>query len=214
MEIKSKLKRSQIKLITKEVTALKKMRLLKGFSRKVAAPLIGVGFKQIEQIENGRVDLTNQKIKQYWLAYGFTEKQFLDICSGNISKVEKEILKVRVKVIESKRLRRSYKKIITKEAKVLRVLRRLKKFSQQEACKRCEYSRATIGHIENGRIELPLTRIMHIVDAYGLSMKDYEHHLNSDVFVTDIQDQCIEIIKGLSEEKLKAVYPLLESFKG
>jgi hypothetical protein len=44
-------------------------------------------------------------------------------------------------------------------------------------------------------------------------MKDYEYHLKSDTFVTDIQDDCINIIKKLSEEKLKAVYPLLQTFK-
>ncbi|MBT6324928.1 MAG: hypothetical protein HOJ35_03090 [Bdellovibrionales bacterium] len=44
-------------------------------------------------------------------------------------------------------------------------------------------------------------------------MKDFDYHMKSEVFVTDIQDDCISIIKGLGEEKLKAVYPLLSTFK-
>ena len=120
------LRRSQKKVITNEVTSLKKMRELKGLSRKDAAPLVGVTFKLIEQLENGRVELTKKKIAQYCRAYGFTEKQYRDICEGKIGKVQKEICKVRTKVIENNNLRRSYKKLITKEAQVLKVLRQLK----------------------------------------------------------------------------------------
>ena len=207
------LRRSQKKVITNEVTALKKMRELKGLSRKDAAPLVGVTFKLIEQLENGRVELTKKKIAQYCRAYGFTENQYRDICEGKIGKVQKEICKVRNKVIENNNLRRSYKKLISKEAKVLHVLRRLKNITQYEASRLCDYSRTAIGHIENGRIELPNSRIKFIVESYGFTMKDFEYHMKSERFVTDIQEECMEIIKGLSEEKLKAVYPLLTTFK-
>ncbi|MBT3979731.1 MAG: transcriptional regulator [Bacteriovoracaceae bacterium] len=210
---KQNLRRSQKKVITNEVTALKKMRELRGLSRKDAAPLVGVTFKLIEQLENGRVELTKRKIVQYCSAYGFSQKQYRDICEGKIGKIQKEICKVRTKIIEKNALRRSYKKIFTKEAKVLQVLRRIKKLTQDKASSYCGYSRATIGHIENGRIELSLVRIRHIVGSYGFTMKDFEYHIKSDVFVTDIQDDCISIIKNLSEEKLKAVYPLLSTFK-
>lgn len=207
------LRRSQKKVITNEVTALKKMREMKGLSRKDAAPLVGVTFKLIEQLENGRVELTKRKIVHYCLAYGFSQNQYRDICEGKIGKVQKELCKVRTKVIEQNYLRRSYKKIITKEAKVLQVLRRLKKLTQYDASLLCDYSRTAIGHIENGRIEIPNSRINTIVESYGFEMKDFEYHMKAEVFVTEIQDDCINIIKGLSEEKLKAVYPLLSTFK-
>ena len=207
------LKRSQKKIITKEVTALKKMREMKGLSRKDAAPLVGVTFKLIEQLENGRVELTKRKIAHYCLAYGFSQNQYLDICEGKIGKVQKELCKVRTKVIEQNDLRRSYKKVITKEAKVLHVLRRLKKLTQYNASLLCDYSRTAIGHIENGRIEIPSSRIKFIVESYGFTMKDFYYHMKAEVFVTEIQDDCINIIKGLSEEKLKAVHPLLSTFK-
>ena len=207
------LRRSQKKVITNEVTALKKMREMKGLSRKDAAPLVGVTFKLIEQLENGRVELTKSKIAHYCLAYGFSQKQYRDICDGKIGKVQKEICKVRIKVIEQNDLRRSYKKNITKEAKVLQVLRRLKNLTQYDASHICDYSKTAIGHIENGRIEIPNSRIKFIVESYGFTMKDFEYHMNAEVFVTEIQDDCINIIKGLSEEKLKVVYPLLSTFK-
>ncbi len=207
------LRRSQRKVITSEVTALKKMRELRGFSRKDAAPLVGVTFKLIEQLENGRVELTKKKIVQYCAAYNFSQNQYRDICDGKIGKIQKELCKNRTKVIEQNNLRRSYKKIITKEAEVLCVLRRLKKLTQYKASLLCGYSRTAIGHIENGRIELTSKRICHIVESYGFTLSDYKYHLGSDQFVTDIQDNCVSIIKGLSEEKLKAVYPLLQTFK-
>jgi transcriptional regulator with XRE-family HTH domain len=208
-----KVKRVRQKNLTKEVFALRKMRELRGLSRKDVAPLVGVSFKQIEQVENGRVELTKKRISQYCIAYGFSQEQFLNICEGKIATVKSQICDKKVRIIEHNDLRRSYKKIVTKEAQALRALRRIKGLSQDKASYICGYSRCTIGHIENGRIDIPNSRIRHIVESYGFCMKDYEYHLKSDTFVTDIQDDCINIIKKLSEEKLKAVYPLLQTFK-
>ena len=70
----------------------------------------------------------------------------------------------------------------------------------------------SIESIENGRVELRMKRIEHIVMAYGFTMKDFEYHKNSERFVTEIQDDCVKIIQGLCEDKLKAVYPLLKTF--
>ncbi len=70
--------------------------------------------------------------------------------------------------------RRSYQKIVTKECKVLRSLRRIKKISQDQASAMCGYSRPTIGHIENGRIELSEERLRHIVKSYGYKYSDFE----------------------------------------
>ncbi len=92
-------------------------------------------------------------------------------------------------------------------------MRRLKGFTQYRASIISGYSQTAIGHIENGRIEIPKKRISHIVESYGFTMNDFEYHMKSEKFVTDIQDDCIKIIKGLGEEKLKAVYPLLSTFK-
>ena len=67
--------------------------------------------------------------------------------------------------------RRSYQKKITKECRILRSMRRMRKFSQDKASKICGYSRATIGHIENGRIELSEARIRFIVESYGYAFR-------------------------------------------
>jgi DNA-binding XRE family transcriptional regulator len=49
----------------------------------------------------------------------------------------------------------SYQRIITKEVRVLKALRRMEKLSQDQASSICGYSISTISHIENGRIEIP-----------------------------------------------------------
>ena len=102
---------------------------------------------------------------------------------------------------------------MTKEAEVLQVLRKIKGISQYRASFLCGYSKTAIGHIEHGRIELPRKRIQHIVESYGFTMGDFEKHLKSEKFVTDIQDECITIIKKMTSEKLNAVHPLLLTFK-
>ena len=144
-------------------------------------------------------------------SYGF-KKEDLALCiSGKAKVVVKKysIDKSKARVVENNNLRRSYKKLITKDCETLRVLRLLKGLTQDEASSICGYSRPTIGHIENGRIELSLERIKQIVKAYGFKMKDFDHHRASESFVTDIQEECIQFIKKLSEEKLKTVQSLL-----
>ena len=116
------------------------------------------------------------------------------------------------KTVSNKRGRRFHTKIITKEVRVLQVLRILKNLSQRKASSICGYHKKAIGVIENGRVELSETRIVHIVKSYGFTMEDFERHMKSEVLITEIQDECISIIKGLCEKNLKAVHPLLLNF--
>ncbi len=95
----------------------------------------------------------------------------------------------------------------------MKVLRKLKNLSQRQASHLCGYHKTAICFIENGRVELYRDKIAHVVKSYGFTMKDFEYHMKSEKFVTDIQDECISIIKALCEDKLKAVHPLLLTFK-
>jgi len=201
------------KRLSKDAIVIKKLRQIKSLNRNEASILLGISPKTIESFENGRNRLTEEKLVRYSLLYGFT-KDDLEMClNDKMALTIKKYAPKLPKVIEHNALRRSYKKIVTKESKVLQVLRKLKGLTQYQASAYCGYSKSAIGHIEHGRIELAASRIKHIVESYGYTMKDFEYHLNSEVFVTQIQDDCINIIKKLSEEKLKAVYPLLSTFK-
>ena len=201
------------KEISKNALAIRKLREIKGLDRKEASVLLEVGHKTIESFENGRSPLTKEKLTKYIARYGFTTEDFELCLNGKVSQVREKYLPKKIKVIDNNSLRRSYKRLIGKEAETLKVLRRLKGYSQYKASAFCGFHKSAIGHIENGRIELSEQKIIHILDSYGFTMYDFEYHMKSEKFVTDIQDECMSIIKGLSEEKLKAVHPLLQSFK-
>lgn len=200
------------KEIQTEAIILRKLRELKGFSRKEASILLGLNFKAIERFENGRTNLNQGKIEKIINAYGYSYQDFCLCKEGKTDHVQLKFGPQRPKVIENNSLRRSYRRLVTKEVKTLKVLRRLKGLTQYQASTFCGFHESAIGHIENGRIEIPAQKIQHIVKSYGFSMAEFEYHLKSDQFVTDIQDNCINIIRALSEEKLKAVYPLLQTF--
>ena len=196
-----------------ETLALRKMREILNLDRKQASILVEKSAKQLEKIENGFVELTPHLIKNFIKNYGFSFANFELLVSGKVRQVRKSLSSQGQKVIENNSLRRSYKKIITKEAETLTTLRKLRELNQYQASYLCKYHRTAMGHIENGRIELPSSRIQHIVKSYGFTMRDFDYHMKSERFVTDIQDECLSIIKGLDESKLKVVHSLLLTFK-
>lgn len=200
-----------IKNITKESLALKKIRALKGLSRKEASILVGVTHKTIEKMENGRTLMSDDKIRIYLSAYGISKSEFADCLMGNTYALKKKLAPKRPKVVEDNSLRRMYKKLITKEVKVLISLRKMRGVSQYQASLICGYSRPTIGHIENGRIELPKHRITHIVESYGFSMNDFEKQMSSSIVVSDLQEKCISQLRKLSGPSLETAYTLLST---
>jgi transcriptional regulator with XRE-family HTH domain len=208
-----KIPRCRQKIMLPETIALRKMRNFLKLDRKSAAILIEKSSKQLEKIENGYVEVTPQLINHFVTNYGFSLKNYELLVAGKVEQVKNSLCPKKEKVLENNSLRRSYKKVIIKEARALQVLRRLQGLTQYKASYLCGYSRTAIGHIENGRIEIPKSRICHIVKSYGFTMKDFEYHMKADVFVTEIQDDCISIIKALGEDKLKVVFPLLSTFK-
>jgi transcriptional regulator with XRE-family HTH domain len=94
--------------------------------------------------------------------------------------------------------RRSYQRIITKEVRVLRALRRMEKLSQDQASSICGYSRPTISHIE-----IPLSRIRHIVLSYWFEFRKFEELMKEEVLRDEVIELCHERMLRLSEEKLK-----------
>ena len=205
--------RCKQKVMLPETLALRKMREILNLDRKSAAILVEKSSKQLEKIENGFVELTPLLISKFIKSYGFSVANFELLVAGKVGQVCQKLRTPKKRIIENNSLRRSYKKIITKEAETLKALRRLRGLSQYQASHLCRYHRTAIGHIENGRVELPRLRIQHIVQSYGFTMDDFEYHMKAEVLVTEIQEECISIIKGLCEKNLKAVHPLLLNFK-
>ena len=163
-------------------------------------------YKSIEKIENGRDKLSPVRLSKILDAIDISNEEFLKLKQGKGITEQ-----VRLKNVLEHRDRRSYKKIITKEAKVLKTLRRMKDISQDKASALCGYSRPTIGHIENGRIAIDRSRILHIISCYGFKYLDFERYLKVDNLRDEIIDHCLKKLKILSDEKLGHVWGIIDS---
>ena len=205
-------KKLKAKRISTEHLALKELRLKKNWTLKDAGMRLGLSSKSVGAIENGRVLLPKKRIEEIVNSYGLTYLDFertRRIIKREGSKRKRRRYKNRVLQNSD---RRSYQKIITKECRVLKSLRRMKKFTQDKAAKLCVYPRATIGHIENGRIELSRSRIDHILKAYSISYSQFEGCLNKTQLRDEIIEECVQKIESLEDKKLELVKNLLESF--
>ncbi len=110
-----------------DAIALRRLREIKGLNRKEAGCLLNISYKSVEKFENGRTTLNRSRIEQIVRSYGLTYGDFLLYREGKSEQIQKRFCHKREKVIENNKARRSYKKVITKEVKVLQVLRKLKK---------------------------------------------------------------------------------------
>jgi len=199
------------KLPTYSIVA-RRMRETQKYTRKDAAILLGLNYKMLEAIENGRRELSNSELLNMGGKYGFNSKDIESIISGKVvQRTNRKDSNATQKICNISR--RSYKKIIKKENEVLKTLRLIKGYSQYKAGALCGYPKATIGHIENGRIELSEDRIRHIVKNYGFKFDVFQSHMGKNTLYHQILDDCNSILKDLSEEKLQAIHGILMSFK-
>lgn len=187
-------------------TALRKARILKCLSRKDLAKKLNVSYKAIEKIENGRDKLSEERLQNIIKAIGITHEEFLKIKQG-----KKIITILKPKKVITNIDRRSYQRLITKEVRVLKSLRKMREISQDQASALCGYSRPTIGHIENGRISLDKERIAHIVNSYGFTSQDFDRYIQMDRFRDEIIDHCVSKLNKLTDDKLSLALGVIDS---
>jgi len=187
--------------------ALRRSREVMKITRSEMAVRLKVSPQAIEKYESGRALIDDEKIQRYLSALDLTRTDFQKIKRGKgISRNRRK------KSVISNEHRRSYQKHITKEVRVLKVLRQMKNLTQDQASAVCGYSRPSIGHIENGRIELSLDRIQHIVSNYGFEMCEFHRLMNEEILRDEILERSIQKLMNLPEEKLKIVSNLILSF--
>lgn len=184
--------------------AIKRARELFKVTKVELARRLNVSVKTIDRLENGDAPLNEAKINEVLSALGISIEEFLKVKKGRSLNSKK-----RLKVVTENFQRRSYKKVITKEVQILKTLRKMKGISQDQASSLCGYSRPSIGHIENGRIELDQDRITHIVSSYRLEMSEFQRFMNEEILRDEILEKCLSKMMGLSEEKLKLIQSLL-----
>lgn len=192
--------------LSSDVKVIRRARELSKVSRNQLGQLLGISNKAIEKIENGRMRLSASRITEILEALNLKQSDLIRIKKG------KDLLKPKRKlIVTSNNLRRSYKKLITKECRVLKSMRKQKGFSQDHASHLCGYSRPSIGHIENGRIELSKERIIHILKSYGYKYQEFESNFEKKELRDQVIDSCFEKINKLDDTKLDIVKNLLGS---
>ena len=195
------------KNVTSELKAIRLAREKLGITRQELAESLGISYKAVEKIENGRMPLSVERKAEILKILGIDEQRL-----KRIKKAGVVVPKEKTKTVFENAQRRSYRRVITKEVRVLRLLRIMKKLPQDRASTICNYSRPTIGHIENGRIEIPMERIRHIVTSYGYQFSKFEELMKEEVLRDEIVESCTQKLISLSEDKLKLVQSVLANF--
>jgi transcriptional regulator with XRE-family HTH domain len=195
------------KNISAELRAIRLAREKLGITRYEMAESLGITYKAVEKIENGRMPLSPERKAEILKLLGIDEYRL-----KRIKKCGVVVPKKQLKTVFENSQRRSYRRVITKEVRVLKLLRMMKKLPQDKASAGCGYSRPTIGHIENGRIEIPLSRIRHIVSSYGYEFSKFEQLMKEEVLRDEIIEFCTQKLLSLSEDKLKLVQSVLANF--
>jgi transcriptional regulator with XRE-family HTH domain len=193
--------------ISSELRAIRLAREKLGITRQQLAKSPGISYKAVEKIENGRMALSNDRKNEILNLLGIDEYRLKRIKKAGIV-----IPTEKIRTVFENSQRRSYKRIIIKEVRVLKLLRNMKNIAQDKASSLCGYSRPTIGHIENGRIEIPLSRIRHIVISYGYEYSKFEELMKEEVLRDEIIESCTQKLLSLPEDKLKLVQSVLANF--
>lgn len=168
---------------------------------------LNLSLEAVKKYEKGGAIIDERKIQKYLLALDLTDEDFQKIKKGKgITRNRKQ------KTVFSNSQRRSYRRVITKEVRVLKILRQMKNLTQDQASSICGYSRPSIGHIENGRIELDNDRISHIIKSYGFEKGEFQRLMDEEILRDEVLHTCFNKMLALSEEKLKLVSSLLQSF--
>ena len=195
-----------------DASCLKRLRQNLGFNRTEAQKLLGMSISSIKRYETGVTPLTKSKLEQFLTGYCVNHHEYLNFKVGKETKFLKPKVPQQPQVIKNKNLRRSYKKVITNEARAITRLRRQKGISQCEASRLCGWSRCSIGHIEHGRIELTEKKINHILSCLGITMKKFRAYANIGPERESIEEECIKIIQGLEYKKLSNIHTILKTF--
>lgn len=206
-----RLAKLRLKAITEASRTIRALRLLKGLSRQDAGRLVGVSAKAFERIENGRGLMKPERIEKYVSALGYTMLDFRDTAPKArevLAGLEKSFA---ARPRPPRKIRRNLHKIITKETRVIRILRRRSKLTQYQAAATCGYANSIFGQIENGRIELPRDRIEHIVCALGYAVLEFDRLMKAEILRDEMIEQCTQYLESLEDNKLDSAQLIIKT---
>jgi hypothetical protein len=113
--------------ISEFAVLIKKMRLVRKLRRKQAAHFLPFDHKNLEKLENGRGNISTEQFKLIQSTYGFTDSDVRALLLGKYKAVEKAQEPKQRITTKNRKDRRFCHRKITRECKVLKEMRLLKK---------------------------------------------------------------------------------------
>lgn len=197
--------------LARTALALKAARLKRGLSRKDAAKLLGWSPGSFEQIENARCNISEARAQHILAAYEVTPEDFAQILRDPKRVIAQFCNDGRRDPSVERKPRRNHFKIVTKEVRVLRALRKRRQITQYEASRLCGYIPGGFGHVEVGRITLTPRRIEHILGSLGYTRADFDSLLAAPLLRDDLIEECHKAISQLPDSKLESALGILNA---
>ena len=195
------------------IRAVKAARLAKGLSREEAGKLLGWKAVSFEQIENGRCNFSTERLQKILAALGYSQEEFSRIKHDPNLVVAEACETGKSDKSVTRKPRRNYYKIVTKEVRVIRVLRQRKRISQHEASRLCGYVPGGFGHIEVGRIELSKARIEHILRSLSYEWRDFELLMNAPLLRDEVILEATVALQKLNDQALASALSVIKALQ-
>ncbi len=204
------LKRSSVKNITRTLVAFKAARLSLGLNRRQAAERCSCSIRALEQLENGRCNYTEDRLKRLIEKMGMTWSEFLRFQDAP----EKALAQIDAYNLErtlSRKPRRNLYKLVTKEVRAIRILRKRRGISQYKASEICGFKECTFGLIEAGRTDLTDKKIDHILRSLGYKRQDFDKIACADVIADEVISEINSLLQILDDQGLHTVLTMIKA---
>ncbi|MFN8790002.1 MAG: helix-turn-helix transcriptional regulator [Bdellovibrionales bacterium] len=203
-------RRSSVKKITKTVLALKAARISLGLNRREAAERCSCSIRALEQLENGRCNFSEDRIRGIVEKMGMTWAEFSRL-NDSPEKALAQIDAYNLERTMSRKPRRNVYKVVTKEVRAIRILRKRRGISQYKASAMCGFRRATFGLLEAGRTDLTEGKIDLILRSLGYKRDDFEKIRSATVMADEVIGEIVELLDRLDDQALLSAASVIKA---
>lgn len=195
---------------TKVALALKAARMTRHLSRKDAARICGCSLQAIEQLENGRKAASEARLRLITARIGISWEAFLAISADPQRHIADASDSLPSEGTLKRKPRRNEYKIITKEVRIVRSLRKRKGLSQSEASRLCEFGPQGFSFLEAGRVELTEKKVSHILKCFGLTATNFQELMAAPILRDELIDDLSQSLNKLSDVALVSISDLVK----
>ncbi len=203
-------KRSATKKVTKTLLAFKAARLSLGLNRRQAAERCSCSIRALEQLENGRCNYTEDRIRRLVRKMGMEWDEFRKI-ENSPEKALAQIDAYNLERTLSRKPRRNLYKIVTKEVRAIRILRKRRGVSQYKASELCGFKECTFGLIEAGRTDLSDNRIDQILRSLGYKRQDFDKIVRADLIADEVISEITSLLELLDDSALHSILTMIKA---